>query len=107
MSSSTAVGIDIAKLKFDVALLRDGKFKSKVFSNNDEGFAEFHSWLKAHDASSVPACMEATGSYFEAFFLADHQLTVSVVNPLLISKYAEAIGESNNTDQQDARTIAR
>ena len=109
MSSSTAVGIDIAKLKFDVALLRDGKFKSKVFSNNDEGFAEFHSWLKAHDASSVPACMEATGSYFEApaLFLADHQLTVSVVNPLLISKYAEAIGESNKTDQQDARTIAR
>ena len=35
---SAALGIDIAKKKFDVALLRDGKFKTKVFENSPAGF---------------------------------------------------------------------
>ena len=31
------LGIDIAKLKFDVALLAQGKFKTKVFAAMDAG----------------------------------------------------------------------
>ena len=35
----TFIGIDIAKIKFDVAvLLENGKFKHKVFRNDSEGF---------------------------------------------------------------------
>jgi transposase len=104
-----AVGIDIAKAKFDCALLQNGKFKSKVFANNVEGFAAFVAWLDTHNARALPVCMEATGSYGEALalHLADLKLKVSVVNPHFIAKYALAIGQRNKTDRQDARLIAR
>jgi transposase len=36
--SLTVLGIDIAKQKFDVALLADGKIKHKVCKNSEEGF---------------------------------------------------------------------
>ena len=32
------LGIDIAKHKFDVALILNGKYKNKVFDNNQSGF---------------------------------------------------------------------
>jgi transposase len=35
----TVLGIDLAKKKFDVALLNNGKFRSKVFENNPAGFS--------------------------------------------------------------------
>ena len=106
---TAAIGIDIAKLKFDVALLRDGKYKSKVFENNTAGFTEFYQWLQDNQALDAPLCMEATGSYYEALalFLTAQKLFVSVVNPCRISSYAAAINARNKTDKQDARTIAR
>ncbi len=105
----SAVGFDIAKAKFDVALLRAGKFKAKVFANTPEGFAALLAWLDANDARDLPMCMEATGSYGEALalYLSDLKCKISVVNPNFISKYAQAIGERNKTDRQDARIIAR
>ena len=36
----TVLGIDQAKKKFDVALLRNGKYRSKAFENNPAGFSE-------------------------------------------------------------------
>jgi transposase len=35
------IGADIAKKKFDVACLLEGKFKHKVFTNDAAGFASF------------------------------------------------------------------
>lgn len=64
-----AVGIDIAKRKFDVALLRAGKYKTKVFTNDNAVMEAFHAWLIAHQAVDAPVCMEATGSYYEALAL--------------------------------------
>jgi transposase len=40
------VGVDIAKRKFDAALLAKGKLKHKVFANSQEGFSEVIGWLK-------------------------------------------------------------
>ena len=34
------VGLDVAKLKLDIALLNHGKFKSKVIDNTPAGFRE-------------------------------------------------------------------
>ena len=43
------LGIDIAKNKFDVALLKaDNKFKSKCFSNSSKGFIEFRDWTQKY-----------------------------------------------------------
>lgn len=106
---SAALGIDIAKKKFDVALLRDGKFKTKVFDNSPAGFAALKDWLCFHGADKVHACMEATGILFEglATFLADEGHQVSVTNPLQIKAFGETLLSRTKTDKADARLIAR
>lgn len=70
------LGIDISKNKFDVALLKDGKIKNKVFENNPKGFESLTQWLAKQGVAGddkVHACMEATGTYGEALslYLAD------------------------------------
>lgn len=60
------LGIDIAKEKFDVALVVDPaadtvRFKTKSFSNDLAGFQRLMSWLGTRAAGPVHACMEATG----------------------------------------------
>jgi transposase len=57
------VGIDIAKKKFDVARLLDGKYRQKVFLNTPVGFAAFVAWLAGFGAEPVLIVMEATGAY--------------------------------------------
>ena len=107
---SMILGIDIAKKKFDAALLKeDGKFKNKVFENTPAGFAALNDWLKQHGGDKVHACMEATGIFYErlAFFLADAGHDVSVVNPLQIKSFGESILSRTKTDKADARVIAR
>lgn len=104
------VGIDVSKEKLDIALLREsGKFRDKVVANNRKGFEELRAWLAKHGVLSAHICMEATGAYWEelAEFLVDAGFEVSVVNPLLIRKYSESLGERSKTDKIDARVIAR
>jgi transposase len=106
---SAILGIDIAKKKFDVALLRDGKFKNKVFENSDAGFENLVNWLKYHGVDNVHACMEATGTLYEgvALFLHDAGHVVSVVNPFQIKSYGGTVLSRTKTDKADARLIAR
>jgi transposase len=61
--SEAILGVDIAKRKFDVALLINGKLKHKVFSNNQEGFEELELWFKKHGANHVHVCLEASSTY--------------------------------------------
>ena len=49
----TVLGIDLAKKKFDVALLNNGKCRSKVFENNPAGFSLLLTWLAKNDVQSV------------------------------------------------------
>lgn len=104
------LGIDIAKDKFDVALLlANSKYKTKVFPNNSKGFAALLQWLADHQASSARACMEATGIYGDALALAltDAGYSLSIVNPAQIKAFAQAELLRNKTDAVDARLIAR
>ncbi|MDP1950011.1 MAG: hypothetical protein Q8K59_02760 [Nitrosomonas sp.] len=39
------VGIDVAKRKFDIALLINNKIKTKVFDNTPAGHKAFEDWL--------------------------------------------------------------
>jgi len=75
------LGIDVAESKFDIALLRNGKFKSKSFENKQSGFESLVVWLKQHDVVALHACLEATGSYGDALarFLFEVGHIVSVV----------------------------
>jgi transposase len=106
----SALGIDIAKLKFNVCLLNtNGKLKHKVFANTTDGFQQLAAWLSKQGAQRVHACMEATGAYGEALALFLHEAghTVSVVNPAAIKSFAGSRLSRTKTDKVDAELIAR
>ena len=47
--STVALGVDIAKAKFDVCLIKDnGKTKHKIFPNTLSGFEQLNGWLDSH-----------------------------------------------------------
>jgi len=103
------LGIDVAKAKLDVALrLPDGKIRNKVVDNSPPGFEVLSAWLAKHEVTELHACMEATGTYWEAVaeFLADAGHTVSVVNPTRIKGQGAASLVRSKTDKVDARLIA-
>lgn len=103
------VGLDIAKLKVDVCLrLSNGKYRSKVISNNPAGFHDLVQWLAKHGAPTAHLCMEATGPYWEelAEYMSDAGYAVSVVNPAQVKAYGMALGVRSKTDAADAQLIA-
>jgi len=71
LSIVATLGIDIAKLKFDVCLIKEnGKAKHKVFANTRHGFEQLVRWLDSHQVGDHSrACLEATGSYGEPLAL--------------------------------------
>jgi transposase len=103
------LGIDLAKKTFDVTLLTPaGARHHHTFPNTPTGFRELWRWVRAQDATSVRACMEATNVYWEALaqYLVEHDVTVHVVNPARIKGYAQSQMLRNKTDKQDSATIA-
>lgn len=104
------LGIDIAKRKFDAALMIENKYKHKVFTNNAEGFKQLISWLtKWTGNGTVHACLEATGNYGEALaeYLFDLGHSVSLVNPAQIKAFAQSQLTRNKTDKIDAGLITQ
>ncbi|MGH8557018.1 MAG: IS110 family transposase [Methylococcales bacterium] len=87
------IGADIAKKKFDVACLLEGKFKHQAFANDAVGFACFAAWFSSLCGDSSPLiCMEATGSYSLplADYLVNQGCSVSLVNPAKIHAFAKS-----------------
>ena len=103
------LGIDVAKLKFDAALLQDNKFKLKVFKNNIQGFEELCVWLEEKNIKVLHVCLEATGTYGEAlsYYLIDKGFMVSVVNPAKIKGFSQSELSRTKTDKADSKLIAR
>lgn len=106
------VGIDVSKLKLDVAVLDSaGKVKQKVFDNAPSGFEHLRQWLSQRGVSPSLSgvCMEATGPYSEASAaaLADAGWVVAVVNPARVKGYAQSQMQRNKTDRSDAVLLAR
>ncbi len=105
-----ALGIDIAKLKFNACLIdKGGKLRHKVFPNNETGFAQLTEWLSRQGVERVHACLEATGTYSEplALFLHEAGQRVSLVNPAAIKAFAASCLSRTKTDRVDAALIAR
>lgn len=103
------LGIDIAKQKFDVALLVEQKVTTGKFNNTAAGFGMLDRWLAKYGMEQVHACLEATGTYGEA--LAEHLHraghVVSVVNPARVKGFAQSELSRTKTDKADAQLIAR
>ena len=102
------LGIDVAKRKFECAILMDERFRSKTFDNDVQGVQTCLKWIQRWTDQPVHACLEATGSYgerlAEALFDAGHR--VSMVNPGKVRAFAQGLGMRNKTDQVDARALA-
>ena len=107
MSNKPALGIDIAKEKFDVRLVINGKAHKKQFANTPDGYAKLSAWLKHLGVEHVHACMEATGTYGEALaeYLYHLGHTVSVVNPARIKGHAQSQMKRHKTDDLDAEVV--
>jgi len=103
------LGLDIAKAKFDAALLYKDQLKQRTFPNDATGFRQLATWLTKAQATQVHACMEATGTYGEALaqFLYEAKHTVSVVNPVMVKGFAHSELLRTKTDKTDAALLAR
>jgi transposase len=105
-----ALGIDIAKLKFNVCLINtSSKLRHKVFPNNATGFEQLRQWLTTQGVEQVHACLEATGTYSEPLALYLHAAghRVSVINPAAVKAFAQSRLSRTKTDKVDAELIAR
>jgi len=109
MTTQTYLGLDIAKRKFDAALLCNGHTRHKQFSNNPDGFTQLQRWLQQYALGHVHAALEATGTYGDALALFLYRLgcRVSVINPARIKAFAQSELSRNKTDAVDAALIAR
>ena len=108
--NASVLGIDVAKQKFDVALIQgENKPKAKVFGNTKSGHKKLWQWLRKNKATDSFACLEATGNYGEelAAFLHEHGAKVSVVNPARVKGFRQSELGRTKTDQADAALIAR
>lgn len=105
----SALGIDVAKDKLDVVLMRESQSEcSGLFANSAKGFEQLQHWLHKRGAGDLHACLEATGQYGDAVasFLHAAGYTVSLVNPARIKAFAASRLSRQKTDQTDARLIA-
>ena len=105
------LGIDVAKAKLDCALrLANGKVRHKVVPKTPAGFKALDEWLAKEGAPALHACMEATGTYWEA--VAEHlaarpETLVSVINPAQIKAFGASQLVRTKTDKADAKLIAQ
>lgn len=96
------VGIDISKSWFDGYCLQRGQVRR--FTNDEEGWTAFAGWV-GHQTHWV---MEASGPYYlqGACWACQQGISVSVLNPLIIRRYAQMRLTRAKTDAKDARLIA-
>ncbi len=102
-SSVSFVGIDVAKLKFDVAIVPEGARLACAYDG--EGIGQLLAWLPPHDCTIV---LEATGGFERrlAAELVDAGRRVAIVNPRQVRDFARGIGVLAKNDRVDARVLA-
>lgn len=99
------IGIDVSKLRLDVAVLETGE----VFQvgNDEAGWGELIARLQSHKAMAIG--VEPSGGYERGLVrcLRKAGLPVRMVNPYRLRQYARALGRLAKNDRIDALMIAR
>ena len=98
-------GFDVSKAYFDSSILdASGKPVCGRFSNDEAGFKQALRIVPA----GAHCIMEATGPYYLhlACWLHDKGFVVSIVNPLVIRRFAQSLLKRVKTDKADAALIA-
>jgi transposase len=98
------LGVDIAKRKFDGALLINGKLKHKVFTNSQEGLRELFAWLTKEEVDHVHVCLEASSTYGDELATSMHGAGHTVTR---IKGFAQSELMRIKNDKVDAGLIAR
>lgn len=97
-------GFDVSKAYFDLSILSaENKRVSGRFGNDEQGFKDMMRILPA----GAHCVMEATGPYYLrlACWLHSNGFMVSVVNPLVIRRFAQTLLRRVKTDKADAVLI--
>lgn len=99
------VGIDISKATFDAAWETGGEARHQCYEYTDEGIAA----LLAQTPEDAHYVMEATGIYHArlALRLYESGRGVSVINPLVIKRFAQMQLSRVKSDKADAALIRR
>jgi len=109
-ASVVSVGIDVAKAKLDVAMLRsDREATFLTVANNSIGIGELADFLRQQrTAETVPCVMESTGNLhlLSACSLTQDGFTVKVINPLITKRYQRASIRNAKNDRIDAERLA-
>jgi len=115
MVAGNFVGIDVSKLRLDVAVLTDNRDDSEAqtlkwlppVSNDESGIAALVEQLRTLAPKRI--ALEATGGYHAAAVaaLALAGLPVWLVNPRLVRDFAKSRNLLAKTDKLDAGIIAR
>lgn len=109
-ASVVSVGIDVAKAKLDVAMLRsDQEATFLTVANNSSGIVELTGFLRQQrTARTVPCIMESTGNLhlLSACSLTQDGFTVKVINPLITKRYQRASIRNAKNDRIDAERLA-
>ena len=104
------IGCDISKEKIDIASVTKENNSKKVIILSEKTFPNTLKGYKAIIASynNFHIVIEATGNYHVKFtdFLEKNNITYSIVNPLIIKRYAQMKMMRFKTDKADARIIA-
>ncbi len=103
------LGIDLAKNKFDVALLHGEQIRHHSFPNTPAGITALLAWLPAQGCPQVHACLEATGTYGDAVARQLHTAghVVSIVNPAVLKAFRQSTLTRTKNDRTDAHLLAR
>jgi transposase len=104
-STPLHVGIDVCKARLDVAL--SGRTPVSSFDNDDAGHVALVAMLKPLSPTMI--VFEATGGYERDAVIAllAAGLSVAVVNPNQVRKFAQGIGANAKTDPLDAHVLVR
>jgi transposase len=105
MTSKPFVGIDVSKRSLDVNVY--GEKDTITLGNDPEGITKLVEQMKVIQPERI--VFEATGGYERRAVnaLVEAALSVAVVNPTRVRRFAEAVGILAKTDKIDAQLIAR
>jgi transposase len=103
------VGVDLAKSKFDFALLQDTRIIHDVLPNDAAGAQALHQWLMARHIEQAHICMEATGTYGDDLAAGLHACghRVSILNPTVLKAFRQSTLTRTKNDRTDAVLLAR
>jgi transposase len=105
-SSSSFLGIDVAKASIDISFSRADPVER--FANETKAIGRLVRRLRAAQPAPKLIALEATGGYERKLMhaLVDAKLPVVRLNPLRVRRFAQSRGILAKTDAIDARVIA-